>query len=73
MVAMGSRRNPQTGWAAIRPVMVAFMLAADGFVVIALVAARPDGWVAPLIAFGVLLVGLCWFFSWSLRHRHDDD
>ena len=70
---MGSRRNPETGWAAIRPVMVALMLAADAFVVIALAVSRRSGWVAPFIAFGVVLVGLCWFFAWSLRHRHDDD
>ncbi len=73
MLAMGSQRNPQTGWAAIRPVMVGFMLAADAVVVIALAAARPDMWVAPFVAFGVVLIGLCWFFVWSLRHRHDDD
>jgi hypothetical protein len=73
MLAMGSRRNPETGWAAIRPVMVGFMLAADAFVVIALVVGRPSGWVAPLVAFGVVLVGLGWFFWWSLAHRHDDD
>ena len=70
---MAPQRNPQTGWAAIRPVMVAFMLVADAFVVIALGVARPDGWVAPFVAFGSVLVGLCWFFGWSLAHRHDDD
>jgi hypothetical protein len=57
----------------MRPVLVSFLLAADAFVVIALVALRPAGWLPPLIAFGSLLVGLLWFQAWSLRHRHDDD
>jgi hypothetical protein len=73
MVAMGSSGNPQTGWAAIRPVILGFTVAADAFVVIALLAGRPSGWLAPFIAFGVVLVGLGWLFVWSLRHRHDDD
>lgn len=62
-----------TGWSAIRPVLAGFLLAADAFVVIALVAARPEGWLPPLIAFGSLLVGLIVFEAWALRHRHDDD
>jgi hypothetical protein len=73
MLAMGSQRNPETGWAAIRPVMVGFALAADAFVVILLGVARPEMWLAPFIAFGVVLIGLLWFFPWTLRHRHDDD
>lgn len=62
-----------TGWSAIRPVLVGFLLAADAFVVIALVAARPEGWLPPFIAFGSLLLGLVAFEVWALRHRHDDD
>lgn len=62
-----------TGWSAIRPVLVGFLLATDAFVVIALVAARPKGWLPPLIAFGSLLLGLIAFEAWALRHRHDDD
>jgi acid phosphatase family membrane protein YuiD len=56
----------------MRPVLVGFLLVADAFVVAALAIARPDGWVAPLIAFGSILVGLVWFEAWAVRHRHDD-
>ena len=56
----------------MRPVLVAFLLVADAFVVAALAIARPDGWVAPLIAFGSLLVGLIWLEGWAVRHRKDD-
>ncbi len=73
-MADGSRRPvTQTGWAAMRPVLSAFLLAADAFVVLALLAARPHGWVPPFVAFGILLAGLVWFQAWALRHRHDDD
>jgi hypothetical protein len=57
----------------MRPVFVAFLLAADTFVVATLAIARPHGWVAPLVAFGSILVGLVIFEAWSVRHRHDDD
>ncbi|MDX6626258.1 MAG: hypothetical protein QOE56_1247 [Solirubrobacterales bacterium] len=57
----------------MRPVLVAFLLVVDAFAVVSLAVARPRGWVPPLIAFGVLLVGLIWFQVWALRHRHDDD
>jgi hypothetical protein len=57
----------------MRPVLVAFLLAADAFVVAALAIARPSGWLPPLIAFGSVLVGLIWFQGWAIRHRHDDD
>ena len=67
------RHGGQTGWSAMRPVLIALLLAADAFVVIALVAVRPGGWVPPFIAFGSLLLGLVWFQAWSVRHRHDDD
>ncbi len=59
--------------AAMRPVLVAFLLAADAFAVASLVIIRPDGWLPPFIAFGSLLVGLVWFEAWALRRRHDDD
>jgi hypothetical protein len=62
-----------TGWAAIRPFLTGLLLAADGFVVAALVLGRPHGWVPPFIAFGLLLAGLIGFEVWALRHRHDDD
>jgi hypothetical protein len=57
----------------MRPVLVASLLIADAFVVAALAIARPDGWLAPFIAFGALLIGLVWFEVWAVRHRHDDD
>ncbi len=70
---MSGGNRGQTGWAAIRPVLSGFLLAADGFVVAALALSRPDGWVPPFVAFGSLLVGLVWFEAWAIRHRHDDD
>jgi hypothetical protein len=75
MVAMVQRSGgpPETGWAAIRPVLVAFLLVVDAFVVISLAVVRPEDWWAPFTAFGVVLVGLVWFEVWSIRHRHDDD
>jgi hypothetical protein len=57
----------------MRPVLVAFLLLADAFVVAALAVAHPHGWLPPFIAFGSLLVGLVWFQAWAIRHRHDDD
>ena len=74
MVAVASSQGPEpsSGWAAMRPVLVGFLLLADAAAVVALVTARPRGWVAPLIAFGVLLVGLIWFWGWAMRHRRDD-
>jgi hypothetical protein len=57
----------------MRPVLVAFLLAADVFVVGALAIAHPGGWLPPFIAFGSILVGLIWFEGWAIRHRHDDD
>lgn len=57
----------------MRPALVAFLLVADLFVVVALVIARPSGWLPPFIAFGSLLLGLIWFQIWALCHRHDDD
>jgi hypothetical protein len=71
-VATGSGRTPESGWSALRPVLVAFLLVADLFVVVALVIVRPDGWLPPFIAFGSLLLGLVWFQVWAMRHRHDD-
>jgi hypothetical protein len=56
----------------MRLVLVAFLLAADAFVVAALAIAHPRGWLPPFVAFGSLLVGLIWFEVWSFRHRHDD-
>jgi hypothetical protein len=61
------------GWSSIRPVLAGFLLAADAFVVAALVISRRQGWLPPFIAFGALLVGLIAFEVWAVRHRHDDD
>jgi hypothetical protein len=63
----------QTGWAAIRPVLVAVLLLADAGVVAALGFSQKKGWLPPFIAFSAILVGLIWFEVWSLEHRHDDD
>jgi hypothetical protein len=68
-----SGRTPGTGWAAMRPVFVAFLLAGDAFVVAVLAIARPSGWGAPFAAFGSILLGLICFEVWAVRHRHDDD
>jgi hypothetical protein len=57
----------------MRPVLVAFLLVGDAFVVATLAIAHPVGWLPPFIAFGSLLVGLVWFEIWALRHRRDDD
>jgi hypothetical protein len=64
--------SEQTGWSAMRPVLVAFLLLADAFAVAALAIVRPAGWLPPFIAFGSVLVGLVWFEAWSIRHRRDD-
>jgi hypothetical protein len=69
----GSGRTPGSGWAAMRPVLVAFLLLVDAFAVAALAIAHPRGWFPPFLAFGSLLLGLVWFEGWSFRHRHDDD
>ena len=72
---MGQRSGgpPETGWAAIRPVLVACLLVVDAFAVVSLAIVRPEDWWAPFTAFGVVLVGLVWFLTWSIRHRRDDD
>jgi hypothetical protein len=70
---MSTPRGGQTGWAAMRPVLTAFLLAADAFVVVSLLALRPGGWLPPFVAFGSLLLGLIWFQLWTIRHRHDDE
>ena len=75
MVAMGrgSGGPPETEWAAMRPVLVAFLLVADAFAVLSLAIVHPKGWLPPFVAFGSVLVGLVWFQVWTIRHRHDDD
>jgi hypothetical protein len=57
----------------VRPVLVGFLLAADAFVVGALVLLRPEEWFPPFLGFGIVLVGLVWFEAWSIGHRHDDE
>jgi len=61
------------GFAALRPVMVGCLLVVDAGIVLVLGIGRHEGWLAPFVGFGIVLVGLVWFMSWSLRHRHDDD
>ncbi len=70
---MPKRGPPQTGWSAIRPVLVGFSIAADAVAVAALAIARPEHWLAPFFGFGVALVGLISFEVWAIGHRHDDD
>jgi len=72
MVAVAGPGGPETGWSAIRPVLVAFLLVTDAFAVALLAIAQPKEWVGPFVGFGIVLVGLVWFFGWSIRHRHDD-
>jgi hypothetical protein len=64
-------RPDRLTWSMLRPVLLAMMLAADLFVVLALVLARPSGWVAPFVAFGIVLVGLAATLAWALQHRGD--
>lgn len=75
MVAVAKRPggSPQTGWSAMRPVLVAFLLVADLFAVASLAIVHPDGWLPPFLAFGSILVGLVWFEIWAVGHRRDDD
>jgi hypothetical protein len=61
----------RVSWAAIRPTLIAFLLAADAFVVTALLISRRSGWLPPFLAFGALLVGLVVFEIWAVKRRHD--
>jgi hypothetical protein len=63
----------QPTWAALRPVLVGFLLVADAFTVAALAIARPSGWVPPFVAFSIALAGLVGLEAWAISHRHDDD
>jgi hypothetical protein len=63
----------EPSWAALRPILIAFLLVADTFTVLALAFARPDGWPAPFAAFGIALLGLIGLERWALAHRHDDE
>ena len=74
MVAVAQRGggSGQTGWAAMRPVLVGFLLVTDAFAVVTLAIVRPEGWWGPFFGFGVVLVGLIWFEIWAIGHRRDD-
>ena len=74
MVAVARRRggSPRTGWSAMRPVLVAFLLLADAFAVVPLAIVRPEGWLVPFLTFGAVLVGLVWFEVWAIGHRRDE-
>jgi hypothetical protein len=56
----------------MRPVLVGFLVVADAFAVASLAIARPDGWLAPFLTFGCVLVGLLCFEAWAIGHRGDD-
>ncbi len=56
----------------MRPVLVGFLVVADAFAVASLAIARPDGWLAPFLTFGFVLLGLVGFEAWAIRHRGDD-
>lgn len=56
----------------MRPVLVGFLILADAFAVGSLAIARPEGWVAPFLTFGFVLVGLVGFEIWAVGHRRDD-
>jgi hypothetical protein len=71
-VVQGRGGPPQTGWSAMRPVLVAFLLVTDAFAVVTLAIVRPESWLAPFLGFGAVLVGLIWFELWAIRHRRDD-
>ena len=64
--------SPQTGWSAMRPVLVALLLIGDAVAVASLAIAHPEGWLPPFLAFGSILIGLVWFEIWAIRHRRDD-
>jgi hypothetical protein len=53
--------------------MIGFLLVADVFVVLALAIARPSGWLPPLIAFSIVLLGLIGLQGWAIAHRRDDE
>jgi hypothetical protein len=73
MVAVPKGRPPQTGWAAIRPVLIGFAVVADAFAVVSLAIVRPENWFAPFLAFGIVLVGMVGLELWAIGHRHDDE
>jgi hypothetical protein len=63
----------QPTWAALRPILIGFLLAGDLFTVVSLAIARPSSWLAPFAAFSIALVGLIGLEIWAVAHRHDDD
>ncbi len=68
-----NNRRVEPGWAALRPVLIGFLLVADASTVAALAIARPSGFAAPLAAFSIALAGLIGLERWAVAHRHDDD
>jgi hypothetical protein len=54
-------------------VLIGFLLVANVFVVLALAIARPSGWLAPFIAFTIVLLGLIGLQAWAIAHRRDDE
>jgi hypothetical protein len=73
MVAVQRRGgSPQTGWSAMRPVLVGFLVVADAFAVVSLAIVQPEGWLPPFLTFGFVLGGLLCFEVWAIGHRGDD-
>ena len=72
-MAGGPKQVDRVGFAAMRPVFVGIMLVVDAGVVLALGIGRHKGWLPPFVGFGIVLVGLIWFLTWSIEHRHDDE
>ena len=64
-------RPDRLTWAMLRPVLLAMALVSNLFVLLALAIARPPGWVAPFVAFGIVLFGLAGTLAWAVWHRGD--
>lgn len=67
------KRSVEPPWAALRPVLLLSLTAANVFVLAALAITQRDGWLPPFIAFSCVFVGLIGWDVWALRHRYDDD
>ncbi len=68
-----NNRSVEPHWAALRPVLIGFLLIADVFTVVSLAIARPNGFAAPLVAFSIALAGLVGLEAWAIARRRDDD
>ena len=57
----------------MRPVLIGFLILANTATVASLAIVRPDGFIAPLVAFSIALAGLIGLEAWAIAHRRDDD